>query len=125
MPPQPLPTLSRPCRRRSGSITPPACCWQPRIFVTSRPITAPVWRAEPAQLELVPRAVADPSPPPRNFWPAPDAPPEARLQAVLDAWQVGTAATSADSSLDPLAEHVPGHNTSAVLLARVTVPVIL
>ena len=85
----------------------------------------PARLAEAAQLELVLRAEGgpDPIPSPQNFWPAPDAAPEARLAAVLDAWETGTAATSADGSLDPLTEHVPGHNTSAVLLARVTVPV--
>jgi hypothetical protein len=85
----------------------------------------PARLAEAAQLELVPRAEGDPAPipSPSNFWPAPDATPEARLAAVLDAWDVGTSATSADGSLDPLAEHVPGHNTSAVLLARVTIPI--
>jgi len=87
----------------------------------------PARLAEAAQLELVLRAEGgpDPIPSPRNFWPAADATPEAKLAAVLDAWEVGTAATSADGSLDPLTEHVPGHNTSAVLLARVTIPVVL
>jgi hypothetical protein len=87
----------------------------------------PARLAEAAELELVPRAEGgpDPIPSPRNFWPAPDATPEARLAAVLDAWEVGTTTTSADGSLDPLAEHVVGQNTSAVLLARVTIPVVL
>ena len=87
----------------------------------------PARLAEAAQLELVARAEGgpDPIPSPRNFWPAPDATADARLAAVLDAWAVGTAATAADGSLDPLTEHVPGHNTSAVLLARVTIPVVL
>ena len=87
----------------------------------------PARLAEAAQLELVPRAEGgpDPIPSPQNFWPAPDATPEERLAAVLDGWEAGTTTTSADGSLDPLTEHVPGHNTSAVLLARVTVPVVL
>jgi len=87
----------------------------------------PARLAEAAQLELVPRAEGGPAPipSPQNFWPGAAATNEARLQTVLDSWDVGTAATSADGSLDPLVEHVPGHNTSAVLLARVTVPVIL
>jgi len=87
----------------------------------------PARLAEAAQLELIPRAegAPDPIPSPRNFWPAPDATPEASLAAVLDAWEVGTTATAADGSLDPLTEQVPGHNTSAVLLARVTIPVVL
>jgi hypothetical protein len=87
----------------------------------------PARLAEAAQLELVPRAEGDPDPipSPQNFWPAADASAEAKLQAVLDTWEIGTAATAADGSLDPLNEQVVGQNTSAVLLARVTVPVIL
>jgi hypothetical protein len=78
-------------------------------------------------MEVVPRAVGgpDPIPSPRNFWPGAAASTEARLQAVLDSWEAGTASTAAEGGLDPLAEHVPGHDTSAVLLARVTVPVTL
>ena len=43
----------------------------------------PARLAEAAELELVPRAEGgpDPIPSPRNFWPAPDATPEARLTA--------------------------------------------
>jgi hypothetical protein len=87
----------------------------------------PARLAEAAQLELVPRDEGgpDPIPAPRNFWPTPDAAAPARLQAVLDSWEAGTAATAADGSLDPLAEHVAGRNTAALLLARVTVPVTL
>lgn len=83
--------------------------------------------AETAQLELVARAEGgpDPIPAPRNFWPDSTATDEARLQAVLDSWTTGSAATSADGALDPLAEHVAGRNTAAVLLARVTIPVVL
>lgn len=83
--------------------------------------------AETASLELVPRAEGgpDPIPTPRNFWPAASATDEQQLQAVLDSWESGTAATSSDGGLDPLAEHVVGHNTAAVLLARVTIPVTL
>ena len=87
----------------------------------------PARLAEAAQLEFVPRTEGgpDPIPAPQNFWPASDAAAEARMQAVMDSWEVGTAATAADGSLDPLAEQVVGHNTSAVLLARVMVPIIL
>jgi hypothetical protein len=83
--------------------------------------------ADTAQLELVPRVEGgpDPIPAPRNFWPLPAATDEQRLQAVLDSWDVGTAATATDGGLDPLAEHVAGRNTAAVLLARVTIPVTL
>ena len=49
-----------------------------------------------------PRVDRIPIPGPRNFWPAPDAAAPAQLQAVLDRWEVGTAATAADGSLDPL-----------------------
>lgn len=87
----------------------------------------PARLAEAARLELVPRDEGgpDPIPTPRNFWPAADATVAQKLQAVLDSWQTGTAATTADGSLDPLAEHVGGHDSSAVLLARVTIPVVL
>jgi hypothetical protein len=83
--------------------------------------------AETASLELVPRTEGgpDPIPSPRNFWPDATATNEARLQAVLDSWVSGTVATSTDGALDPLAEHVAGRNTAAVLLARVTIPVTL
>ncbi|MCC7283154.1 MAG: hypothetical protein IT556_12270 [Acetobacteraceae bacterium] len=83
--------------------------------------------AETASLELVARAEGGPGPipTPRNFWPAAAASDEAHLQAVLDSWETGTAATAADGGLDPLAEHVAGHDTASVLLARVAIPVTL
>jgi hypothetical protein len=87
----------------------------------------PARLAEAASLELVPRAEDPPQPipAPATFWPAADATREAKLQAVLDSWQAGTAATGGDGALDPLAEHVTGRNPAAVLLARVTIPVTL
>lgn len=87
----------------------------------------PARLAEAAELALVPRdeGPPDPIPVPQNFWPAPDATAGQKLQAVLDSWATGTAATAADGSLDPLQEHVGGHDTSAVLLARISIPVVL
>jgi len=80
--------------------------------------------AENVGLELVPRTEGgpDPIPTPRNFWPAADAGQDTLLQAVLGSWEGGSSA-SADGSLDPLAEHVIGHDSSALFLARVTIPV--
>lgn len=87
----------------------------------------PARLAEAPQLEMVPRDEGgpDPIPTPHNFWPAAGATDAQKLQAVLDSWESGTAATTADGSLDPLQEHVGGHNSAAVLLARVTIPVVL
>lgn len=77
---------------------------------------------EAARLDLVLRAEGGPGPipAPRNFWPAPDATAETKLQAVLGSWDAGFAQ---ETPLDPLAEHVVGRDPSAVLLARVTIPV--
>ena len=82
--------------------------------------------SESAYLELVARTEGepDPIPTPSNFWPASGATAETQLQAILGAWDGGTAA-SADGALEPLAEHVEGHDPSALLLARVTIPVTL
>jgi hypothetical protein len=86
----------------------------------------PARLAETPDLTLVPRAEggADAPPTPRNFWPGAEASAEERLQAVLASWDPGTA-DRADRALDPLAEHVEGHDLSAVLLARVSIPVTL
>jgi hypothetical protein len=83
----------------------------------------PARLAETPVLELVPRAEGgpDPIPAPRNFWPAPGATDEDRLAAVLGSWE----APNADGALDPLQEHVAGREPSAVLLARIAVPVTL
>ena len=81
--------------------------------------------AETVQLELIARTEgdADPIPTPANFWPAADATNDAKLQAVLGSWDGGTAGSS-DGGLDPLEEHVDGHDTAALFLARVTIPVL-
>ena len=81
---------------------------------------APSRLAESARLELVLRAEAD-APKPKNFWPAASTNAETKLQAVLGSWEAAPAKT--DAGFDRLGEHVAGHDTSAVLLARVKVPV--
>jgi len=79
--------------------------------------------AETVQLELVPRTEGgpDPIPTPSNHWPAADATNEDKLRAVLGSWEGG----ASDGVLDPLAEHVEGHDTAALFLARVAIPVTL
>jgi hypothetical protein len=83
----------------------------------------PARLAETPVLELVARAEGgpDPIPAPRNFWPAADAVDEQKLIAVLGSFE----APNEDGALDPLAEHVVGREPSAVLLARVAIPVTL
>ncbi|MGF6743926.1 hypothetical protein [Paraburkholderia atlantica] len=81
----------------------------------------PARLAEQPQLDLVLRAEASPTPAPKNFWPAPGADAATRLQAVLGSWEA--LADDAQGGLDPLQEHVIGEDTSATLLARVTIPV--
>jgi hypothetical protein len=86
----------------------------------------PARLAEQPQLTLVPRAEGPPGdiPAPANFWPAPDADLETRLGAVLGAWDLGLEG-GPDEGPEPLTEHVEGREPSAVLLARVTIPVTL
>ena len=90
---------------------------------------------ETGHLELVLRMEGNPDPDggpgvpgdipkPRNFWPGAGADADAMLAAVLGSWDVGFA-SSADATLDGLQEHVPGKDPSAVLLARVAIPVTL
>jgi hypothetical protein len=83
----------------------------------------PARLAETPVLELVPRAEGgpDPIPSPRNFWPAADASDEDKLIAVLGSFETA----GEDGALDPLTEHVVGREPSAVLLARVAIPVTL
>lgn len=83
----------------------------------------PARLAETPVLELVPRVEGDPDPipVPRNFWPAPDASDADKLTAILGSLETA----GEDGALDPLGEHVVGREPSAVLLARVTIPVIL
>lgn len=87
----------------------------------------PARLAEQPRLELVPRTEQSPGaiPAPANSWPDGTATAAAKLQAVLDSWQPASAVTNADGSLEGLAEHVPGHDSAALLLARVSVPLVL
>jgi hypothetical protein len=85
----------------------------------------PARLAENPRLELVMRQEQAPAtiPIPANVWPAPSASRDVQLQSVLANWD-GQAAV-ASGNLDPLPEHVTGHDTSAIFLARVTIPVTL
>ena len=60
----------------------------------------------------------------RKASPGAGASADAMLEAVLGSWNVGFS-TNANESLDGLQEHVPGKEASAVLLARVMIPVTL
>ena len=84
----------------------------------------PARLAEEPSFELVLRAEGgtDPIPAPRNAWPAPSASREAKLAAVLGSWDTGLSG-DLDEGLDPLGEHAAGHELSAVLLARIAIPV--
>jgi len=82
----------------------------------------PARLAEQARLDLVLRAEAAPTPVPKNFWPAPTADAVTHLQAVLGSWETLDGA-DAQGGFDPLQEHVVGQNSSATLLARVSIPV--
>jgi hypothetical protein len=90
---------------------------------------------ETGHLELVLRMEGNPNPDgepgipgdipkPENFWPGEGADADDRLEAVLGSWNVGFS-TNANESLDGLQEHVAGKEPSAVLLARVMIPVTL
>ncbi len=83
----------------------------------------PARLAENPSLELVMRQEQAPAaiPAPANAWPAPGATHDVLLQSVLAAW-VGADAV-ASGALDPLPEHVTGHDTSAIFLARIAIPV--
>lgn len=82
----------------------------------------PARLAEEPVFELVLRAEAGTVPAPKNSWPAPSASREAKLAAVLGSWDTGLS-PDLDEGLDPLGEHVAGHELSAVLLARIAIPV--
>lgn len=82
----------------------------------------PARLAEEPVFELVLRAEAGTIPAPKNSWPAPSASREAKLAAVLGSWDTGLS-PDPDEGPDPLGEHVAGHELSAVLLARIAIPV--
>jgi hypothetical protein len=88
----------------------------------------PARLAEQPELELVLRAEGAPAdiPTPENFWPAPNANRDTKLKAVLGSFDVGLTG-GLDEGPEPLTEHVEGsdNNLSAVLLARVAIPVTL
>lgn len=83
----------------------------------------PARLAEVPSFELVLRA-ENPTPKPANHWPDASASAEARLAAVLGSYGLG-AGEGVDGSLEPLVEHVAGHDLGAVLLARIAIPVTL
>lgn len=82
--------------------------------------------AEQPQFELVLRAEGPTSaiPSPANFWHGDSANEEDKLADVLGSYAPGAAA-GVDGGLAPFAEHVTGHDPGAVLLARVTIPVVV
>lgn len=86
----------------------------------------PARLAETPAFELVLRAEGPPNPipAPANHWPAPSANADTKLAAVLGSYAPGKS-ENALGGLAAFAEHVAGHNASAVLLARVVVPVTL
>ena len=80
-----------------------------------------------AKLELVLRQEGgpDPIPTPENHWPQPAGmTAEKALKAVLGSWDEGSEHRDLDGP-NPLAEHVLGHDPSAVFLARIFLPVTL
>lgn len=86
----------------------------------------PARLAEAPELTLVPRLEGGPAPipAPENNWPAPNANSQTKLKAVLGSWNLGLG-DGPDSGAEPLAEYVDGMNMSAVLLARIAIPVTL
>jgi hypothetical protein len=86
----------------------------------------PARLAESPSFKLVLRFEGPPGPipSPANHWPDPTASAEARLAAVLGSYRPG-AGDGIDGGLAPFAEHVTGEDASAVLLARVMIPVAL
>lgn len=92
--------------------------------------------AESPKLELVLRSEGNPDPDrpahagpqpsdiplPQNFWPEPSANNTEKLDAVLGSWDHGIS-DNIGETLSPLGEHVPGRDSSAILLARIAVPV--
>lgn len=92
--------------------------------------------AENPKLELVLRCEGNPDPDrplsagaqpgdipkPQNFWPKAGTDAKAQLDAVMGSWDHG-AADSANENLKPLAEHVWNQEFSAILLARIAIPV--
>lgn len=86
----------------------------------------PARLAEQPQLDLVLRAEGGPAPipAPKSFWPAGSAKDEDKLAAVLGSFDTGLTGGVDDGPV-PLQEHVEGNDPTAVLLARVAIPVTL
>jgi hypothetical protein len=83
----------------------------------------PARLAEEPDLEMVLRKEGPAViPEPANRWPAPNANRDTKLAAVLGSWDLGLFG-GADDSIEPLAEHVATAELSAVLLARIAIPV--
>lgn len=72
------------------------------------------------EIELILRQETDP-PVPQAQWPDFGGDAVNLRQAIFDAWREGSAYSSLQG-LDPLPEHVPGQDTSALFLARVLLP---
>ena len=87
--------------------------------------TVPSRLEERGELALVLRTEggADPVPEPENGWPANNAPRARKLAAVLGSWPDSASLSAADGGLPALKEHVGGQDNSAVLLARIFIPV--
>lgn len=72
------------------------------------------------EIELILRQETDP-PLPQPQWPDFGNDAATLRQAIFDAWRGGSAYSTLQG-LDPLPEHVPGQDTSALFLARVLLP---
>lgn len=72
------------------------------------------------EIELILRQETDP-PLPQSQWPDFGNDAATLRQAIFDAWRGGSAYSTLQG-LDPLPEHVPGQDTSALFLARVLLP---
>ena len=87
--------------------------------------TVPSRLEERGELDLVlrPEGGGDPIPAPKNHWPAPNASQANKLKAVLGSWPDPTKHVGPDGRMPPLKEHAAGQEPSAVLLARISIPV--
>lgn len=84
----------------------------------------PARLAEEPSFELVLRVESEP-PKPRNDWAAAQASDTAKREAVLNGYRPSNGDEGSGSDLPLLVEQVDGHDRSAVLLARITIPVTL
>ena len=122
----PLPVQSSPtssCRRLNAAAA------NAEVWRAARSTRSTLWcrRGSPRpELTLVLRAEGAPAdiPTPENFWPAANASRDNKLKAVLGAFDLGLT-DGLDEGPEPLTEHVDGENLSAVLLARIAIPVTL